>query len=202
MSDGLDAASAPRDSRPPLIVVAYDPAWPQAFAAARAEILEAVGPDVKCVEHVGSTSVEGLDAKPIIDILVGVKDWHEATVTIAPLERVGWEFRGERGIPRRHYFVKRTATGRRTHHLHMLEVGTDRYTEMLAFRDYLRVHPDAAAQYAALKRALASRPLPQRGDYTDAKAPFIQDVLAQVRARRGTEHCAHPSGSEWPAPLT
>ena len=59
-----------------------------------------------------------------------MKDWHEATVTIEPLERVGWEFRGERGIPRRHYFVKRTATRRRTHHLHMLEVGTDRYTEM------------------------------------------------------------------------
>ena len=183
MSDGLDAGSAPRDSRPPLIVVAYDPAWPQAFAAARPEILEAVGPDVECVEHVGSTSVEGLAAKPIIDILVGVKDWHEAMVTIAPLERVGWEFRGERGIPRRHYFVKRTATRRRTHHLHMLEVGTDRYTEMLAFRDYLRAHPDAAAKYAALKRTLASRPLPQRGDYTDAKAPFIQDVLAQARAQ-------------------
>ena len=180
MSDGLDAGSAPRDSRPPLIVVAYDPAWLRAFAAARGEILEAVGPDVQCVEHVGSTSVEGLAAKPIIDILVGVKDWHEATVTIAPLERVGWEFRGERGILRRHYFVKRTATRRRTHHLHMLEVGTDRYTEMLAFRDYLRAHPDAAAQYAALKRALASRPLPQRGDYTDAKAPFIQDVLAKA----------------------
>ena len=139
-----------------------------------------MGPYVECVEHVGSTSVVGLAAKPIIDILVGVSDWHEATVTIAPLKRVGWEFRGERGIPRRHYFVKRITTGRRTHHLHMLQVGTRRFTEMLAFRDYLRVHPGAASQYATLKRTLAGRPVPERSDYTDAKAPFIQRILAQA----------------------
>ena len=180
VTEGLDVGSAGRTPKTPLIVVDYDPAWPQAFASARAEILEAVGPHVEQVEHVGGTSVVGLVAKPIIDILVGVHDWHEARIAIAPLERAGWEFRGERGIPRRHYFVKRTATGRRTHHLHMLEMFSERWTEMLAFRDSLRNHPAVAAEYADLKRTLASRPLPERGDYTEAKAPFIQRILAQA----------------------
>lgn len=145
MSDGLDAGSAPRDSRPPLIVVAYDPVWPQAFPAARSEILEDIGSGVERVEHVGSNSVEGLATKPIIEILVGVRDWDEARVTIAPLERMGWEFRAQHAIPRRHYFVKRTPTRRRTNHLHLLEVATNRFTKVLAFRDHLRSHPDAAA---------------------------------------------------------
>ena len=189
MSEPISVAAATKDLdddltsdalRQPPIIVDYNPAWPHAFEAAKAEILEAVGPHVRTVEHVGSTSVVGLAAKPIIDILVGVRAWHEARVTIAPLERVGWEFRGQRGIPRRHYFVKRTTTRRRTHHLHMLEVTSTHYADILTFRDQLRTHPTTATQYATLKRTLASRPQPERSDYTDAKAPFIQRVLAQA----------------------
>ena len=89
----------PSPPQPTPLVVAYNPTWPQAFETARARILQAVGPHVQTVEHVGSTSVVGLCAKPIIDILVGVRDWDEARVTIAPLEPVGWEFRGQRGNP-------------------------------------------------------------------------------------------------------
>ena len=180
MTDGLEDGLAVHAPKPPPIVVDYDPTWPQAFEAAKAEILEAVGPLVHSVEHVGSTSVAGLVAKPIIDILVGVHDWDAARVTITPLERAGWEFRGQRGIPRRHYFVKRVPTGRRTHHLHMLEVSSDRWSEMLAFRDHLRAHPGSALEYATLKRTLAGRPEPERSDYTEAKAPFIQRILAQA----------------------
>ena len=139
-----------------------------------------MGPYVECVEHVGSTSVVGLAAKPIIDIQVGVKEWHEARVTIKPLGARGWLFRGQNGVPRRHYFVKRITTGRRTHHLHMLEISSHHYTNMLAFRDHLRSHPNAVAEYAALKRTLATRPVPERSDYTEAKAPFIQRILAQA----------------------
>ncbi len=180
MTDSPDDGSAPPAPQLLVTIVDYDPTWPQAFAAARAEILEAVGPYVECVEHVGSTSVVGLAAKPIIDIQVGVKEWHEARVTIKPLGARGWLFRGQNGIPRRHYFVKRTAAGRRTHHLHMLEVSSERWTEMLAFRDYLRAHPSASSEYADLKCTLASRPLPERGEYTEAKAPFIQRIVAQA----------------------
>ena len=159
-------------------IVDYDATWPLLFESAKAEILEAVGPHVECVEHVGSTSIEGLPAKPIVDIQVGVRDWDDAKVTIAPLVGCGWIYRGERGIPRRHFFGKRNDANQRTHHLHMLEVTGPRWDEMLDFRDYLRSHPDAAAEYAELKRSLARRAFANRGDYTDAKTPFIRRILA------------------------
>ncbi|MDE2769215.1 MAG: GrpB family protein, partial [Chloroflexota bacterium] len=97
----------PPPPRTPLVHVAEKSTWPNLFAEAKAQILQAVAPHVQTVRHVGSTSVPSLCAKPIIDILVGVHDWNEARVTIRPLERIGWEFRGPRGIPRRHFFVIR-----------------------------------------------------------------------------------------------
>lgn len=191
MTKSLDGGLTAKAPRTPLVVVDYDPAWPLAFEAARAEVLSAVGPHVEDVEHAGSTSVVGLAAKPIIDILVGVRDWHEARITIAPLERVGWEFRGQRGIPRRHYFVIRTADGHRTHHLHMLERTSAHYADMLAFRNHLRTHPSAATEYATLKRQLARFPEPHRGAYQHSKAPFIQRVLCELRTD-ALAACARP----------
>ncbi len=173
----------PSPPQPTPLVVAYNPTWPQAFETAKTEIIEAVGPHVQTVEHVGSTSVVGLCAKPIIDILVGVHDWEEARATIAPLERIGWEFRGQRGIPRRHYFVVRMPDGSRTHHLHMLELTSPHYADMLTFRNHLRTHPTAATDYAALKLRLATRPESHRGAYQQAKAPFIQRVFYEIRSR-------------------
>ncbi|MYD94528.1 MAG: GrpB family protein [Chloroflexi bacterium] len=174
-----DLAVAPASDAPetPPIVAAHNPAWPHLFAQARAQILQAVGPHIQTIHHVGSTSVPGLAAKPIIDILVGVHDWNAARVTIPPLQRIGWEFRGPRGIPRRHYFVIRLPDGSRTHHLHMLELNSTHYTNMLAFRNHLQTHPTAATQYATLKHRLASRP----GAYQQAKAPFIQRILGDLR---------------------
>ncbi|MCY3958498.1 MAG: GrpB family protein [Chloroflexi bacterium] len=180
MTDDFDDQCLPPPLPPPL-VVAYDPTWPQAFETAKARILESVGPHIQSVHHVGSTSVPGLAAKPIIDILVGVHDWHEARVTIPPLERIGWEFRGPRGIPRRHYLVIRLPDGRRTHHLHMLELTSTPYADMLAFRNHLRTSPAAATDYAALKRQLASGPQPHPGAYQQFKAPFIQRILCSLR---------------------
>ena len=167
----------------PLVIVAYDPTWPDTFQAAKSQILNAIAHHIQSIHHVGSTSVPGLPAKPIIDILVGVHDWEEARVAIPPLQRIGWEFRGQRGIPRRHYFVIRIPDGRRTHHLHMLETTSRAYADMLAFRDHLRTHPAAASEYASLKRRLAARPEPHRGAYQQAKAPFIQRVLCEIRGR-------------------
>ena len=167
----------------PLVIVAYDPTWPDTFEAAKAQILRAIAPHIQSIHHVGSTSVVGLCAKPIIDILVGVHDWDKARATIPPLQRIGWEFRGRRGIPRRHYFVRRIPDGRRTHHLHMLETASTPYADMLAFRNYLRAHPAAAAEYAVLKRTLAARPEPHRGAYQQAKAPFIQRILGECQGQ-------------------
>ena len=182
MTDDFDDQPPSPPQPTPPIVVDYNPAWPRAFETAKARILKAVGPQVQTVEHVGSTSVVGLPAKPIIDILVGVHDWEEARATVAPLERISWEFRGQRGIPRRHYFVIRLPDGSRTHHLHMLELTSPHYADMLTFRNHLRTHPTAATEYATLKRRLAAQPEPHRGAYQHAKAPFIHRVLCELRS--------------------
>ena len=181
MTGDFDDQSPLPPPRIPPLVVDHDRTWPQAFETANTEILHAITPHIQSIHHVGSTPVVGLCAKPIIDILVGVRDWDAARVTIAPLERVGWEFRGQRGIPRRHYLVIRLPDGSRTHHLHMLELTSPHYADMLAFRNHLRTHPAAATEYAALKRHLATRPEPHRAAYQQAKAPFIQRVLCELR---------------------
>ena len=94
--------------------------------------------------------------KPTIDILVGVHDWDEARVTFGPLADIGWEFRGERGMPRRHFFRRLNAQGRRTHQLHILEVTHPQWEAMLLFRDYVRSHSEAAAEYQWLKLDLSA----------------------------------------------
>ena len=165
-----------------VVVVPYDPRWPVIYEEARREIMEAVGSEILGIEHVGSTSIPGLAAKPTIDMQVDVRDFDEATVTIQPLEDIGWEYKGEYGFPRRHYFRKSAPDGHRTHHLHMLEIKHPRWDEMLLFRDFLREHPTTAGEYAGLKRELAEKFQDERGDYIDAKAPFIQAVLKRARS--------------------
>ena len=164
-----------------VILKPYDPQWPAAYETARAEIVGCIGQHVVRIEHVGSTSIRGLAAKPTIDILVGVRDWDEAKITIAPLTDIGWGYVGEHGIPRRHYFRRGAVSGRRTHHLHMLEVAHPEFEAMLSFRNFLRGDPSAAADYERLKLDLARRNLDGPG-FQDAKAPFIHGVLERARS--------------------
>ncbi|MCY3784365.1 MAG: GrpB family protein [Chloroflexi bacterium] len=167
-----------------LAVVPYDPGWPAMYERERAEIAACIGQHILCIEHAGSTAIPGMAGKPTIDILVGVHEWDEARVTFGPLAKIGWEFRGERGMPRRHFFRRLDAQGRRTHQLHMLEVTHPQWEAMLLFRDYVRSHPDAAAEYQRLKLDLARRFPDSRGQYTVGKEAFVMDVLAQARRAR------------------
>lgn len=167
-----------------LAVVSYDPEWPAIFERERAEIAACIGQHILRIEHAGSTSIPGMAGKPTVDILVGVRDWDEARVTFGPLADIGWEFRGERGMPRRHFFRRLNAQGRRTHQLHMLEVTNSQWEAMLLFRDYVRGHPDAAAEYQRLKLDLARRFPNRRGEYTAGKQAFVMEVLAQARRAR------------------
>ena len=115
---------------------------------------------------------------------MGVRDWDEARVTFAPLANIGWEFRGERGMPRRHLFRRLNTQGRRTHQLHMLEVTHPEWDAMLLFRDYVRSHPDAAAEYQRLKLDLARRFPDKRGEYTAGKESFVKGILHRARQAR------------------
>ena len=162
-------------------VVPYDDAWPALFAAEAARIGAVLAgrphPLPLELEHVGSTAVPGLVAKPILDVAVGRPALGALDPYVEAIAAAGYTYRGEHGIPGRHYFVRGAADGRRTHHLHLVVLGGALWRAHSAFRDYLRRVPERAAAYAALKESLASRFPADRAAYTDAKAAFIEETV-------------------------
>jgi len=160
----------------PIRLVPPDPSWATRFELERAALQGAIGEWV-CggIHHVGSTAVPGLEAKPIIDILAGVGDLETARASFEPLADLGYLYSpyltGEM-----HWFCKPDPS-HRTHHLHLVPVGSRRYKEELAFRDCLRADPTLADEYANLKRNLAARFTHNREGYTDAKSEFIRMAL-------------------------
>ena len=163
-----------------VIVVEYDPRWPEQFAEESERLRQVMGDALVAVEHVGSTSVPGLPAKPVLDILVGVRALAEGEQAVPALASLGYEYRGENGIPGRLFFRKGLVPYRRTHHLHMVETGHEQWAPMLSFRDYLRSHPDEARRYEALKHDLADQFRADRRAYTDGKAEFVKAVLKKA----------------------
>jgi GrpB-like predicted nucleotidyltransferase (UPF0157 family) len=164
-------------------IVAYDPQWPARFEAERSALADAIGDFATGgIHHVGSTAVPGLDAKPIIDILVGVESLDAARPAFDRLARLGYMY-APYLVDEMHWFCK-PHPSRRTHHLHLAPVSGQRYRDELDFRDRLRADPDLARRYAQLKRSLARRFEHDREGYTEAKAAFID------RASR----CPRPQG--------
>ena len=155
--------------------------WKSLFESEADLLRGVVGNHIIAIEHIGSTSISGLEAKPIIDILVGVQKLSDAEKCIAPLAEIGYEYRGESGIAERFYFRK-GRTDVSTHHLNIVETTSDFWREHLLFRDYLRRHADAAQSYGKLKRELALKHEGNRPAYTEAKANFIKSVLEKATA--------------------
>lgn len=162
----------------PIRLVPYDPTWPARFEAERAAIAETIGKwIVGGIHHVGSTAVPGLEAKPIIDILVGVEDLESSRACFDPLAGLGYLYAPYRS-EEMHWFCKPDPS-HRTHHLHLVPVGSKRYVEELAFRDRLRADQELAGEYIDLKRRLAVRFENDRDGYTDAKTEFISHVVSK-----------------------
>jgi GrpB-like predicted nucleotidyltransferase (UPF0157 family) len=179
----LGAGSGAQAVEEPVRVTAYDPRWPARFEEERASLADAIGGwAVGGIHHVGSTAVPGLDAKPIIDILVGVADLPNSRACFAPLARLGYLYAPYR-VQEMHWFCK-PHPSRRTHHLHLVPTDSRRFRDELTFRDHLRSHPDTAADYAALKRRLAARFEDDRETYTEAKGDFIRTAVDRARQRR------------------
>lgn len=155
----------------------YSVEWPALFAAEKARLYGAIGPHVIDIQHTGSTSIPGMPAKPIIDITIAVADFEVAVVCVALMQALGYEYMGENGIPRRHFFHLGEP---RTHHVHMVEAMSDEWRKMTGFRDYLIARPETAAEYAALKRDLARQFPNDRDAYLYGKAPFIERILAEA----------------------
>ena len=163
-------------------IVPYDPAWPSMFQQERS-LLEAelgewlVGP----VEHIGSTAVAGLPAKAVVDIMAGVESLDASRDAIAAAGRLGYMYYPYRPDVM-HWFCK-PSPAFRTHHLHLVPFGSRLWSERLAFRDYLRREPSAAAEYAGLKMRLATQFEFDREAYTDAKEPFIRRAIDLVLSK-------------------
>lgn len=178
----------------PVHIVEYDPSWPEQFAAERARIEPALTPWLATgLEHVGSTAVPGLAAKPIIDLLGGMRDLARARDAIPVLAGLGYEH--TMSARWAHWFVRRSG-GRRTHHLMLIAADGARWSAHLAFRDHLRGHPAAAAEYAALKRELAERFGDDREAFTRAKGRYIAQVvwLASLAGPRSEDGGTQPPG--------
>ena len=168
-------------------IARYNPLWPQEFETVRYELRAACGCRILSVDHVGSTSVAELDAKPIIDILVGVPHL-EQSLSLAPtLEALGFEYRPDDDLPDRHYF-SRTIAGLRRHHLSLAEPGSRHYRNTLAFRDALRRDSDLGTRYALLKRRLASEVRTDRLAYLNGKTEFILEVLKAEGCETGGDY--------------
>jgi len=165
----------------PFVVVDYDEAWPALFEELAARVREAVSDLDAEVEHVGSTAVPGLAAKPIVDMDVVLRSAEDVPAAIDRLRELGYVYQGDKGIPGREAFL--WPPGATPHHLYVVVAGSEPLRQHLAFRDYLREHPDVAHEYGALKRQLAEEYRDDRLGYTEAKSEFVRGVLEQVTRR-------------------
>lgn len=161
-----------------------DPAWPARYDAEAAQLRAAIGTHIVAVEHVGSTAVPGLIAKPVIDIAIAVGGEPAADACIAPLEGLGYAYRGPYGDdPRRRYYVRDVGGIRRTQ-LHLYIMPAPAWIAKLGFRDALRADPALARAYAAEKRRLAAAVEWDKSAYSVAKGPFIEAVLDRLGIAR------------------
>ncbi|MDQ4123905.1 MAG: GrpB family protein [Acidobacteriota bacterium] len=156
--------------------------WHELFAVEARQLTAAIGKYTLAIEHIGSTAICGISAKPIIDIMLGMREIADVGQVIEPFEELGYIYCGENGITNRHYFRKGSPL--RTHHLHIVELNCEFWNNHLLFRDYLRVHPQIAFQYENLKRELARTHRENREAYTEGKTAFIKNVLKAATQRR------------------
>jgi GrpB-like predicted nucleotidyltransferase (UPF0157 family) len=165
-----------------VVLSEYDPCWPERYQHERDRILHAIGEYVVAIEHIGSTAVPGLGAKPIIDIMVAVRSLRrDAPACVEPLRRLGYEHVSRPDFKDSAFFCH-GVWGPSTRHLHLTEYGSAFWNEKLLFRDYLRLHSDTAAEYFALKCSLASKHAANRTAYTDAKSSYIHSVMNRARS--------------------
>jgi GrpB-like predicted nucleotidyltransferase (UPF0157 family) len=165
----------------------YDPRWPRLFEVERDHLRACLPADLLGrIEHFGSTAVPNLAAKPVVDLLIEVRDLREARRRIVPvLEEQGYDYfwrsaRDDGSDPHYCWLIKRDGAGRRTHHLHMVEPHFEHWDRLL-FRDWLITHPETAAEYAALKRRLAEEHPGDRIAYTRGKTAFVLEVTDRAR---------------------
>jgi GrpB-like predicted nucleotidyltransferase (UPF0157 family) len=164
---------------PAVRIVDHDPDWPLRAREELERVADALGETAVRLEHVGSTSVPGLGAKPIIDMQASVRDIERQDDYVGPLERLGYLFAPDPAFPDYHYFAK-PHTRPRSHHLHVCQADSNQELRHLAVRDYLRAHPEEAASYERLKRALVREHPQDRLAYVAGKDAYMVDLEARA----------------------
>ena len=160
-------------------LVAHHPKWAKYFSQEKQLLFRMLGGKVLDIRHIGSTSIPGMPAKPILDILAAVKTLADVVAFTPHLNKIGYEDKGDGGVLGRRFFVKGDATNR-THHLNVCEMNSFFWRSHLAFCDYLQRHPEIARKYSALKRGLADRFPNDRGAYTAGKEEFVCSILVRA----------------------
>ena len=148
--------------------------WHRLFADERRRILNAIGDRRLPVEHIGSTAICGIAAKPILDIMVGTPEYAPELPFVKNLEAIGYEYKGENGVPERHFFGKGVP---RMVHLNVVRYGGDFWLSHIAFRDYLKNNRDVSHEYEQIKLTLAKRFADDRESYTNGKLAFVEKIL-------------------------
>mgnify|MGYP005748426293 CR=1 FL=1 len=163
----------------------WNPNWSKQFENEKMKLKGILSNKVISIEHIGSTSIEGIRAKPILDIAIGVNDLEIVKEFIEPLKQIGYEFVYHKDFPERRFFRKgKWRAG--THHLHFYQFEGEHWNNQILFRDYLRNNPDVLREYQQLKIDLASKYRIDRSAYTENKAPFIQKVLQKAKKEKNS----------------
>ncbi|HEY8216864.1 MAG TPA: GrpB family protein [Acidimicrobiia bacterium] len=176
-----------------IVAADYDPAWPERFERQRHRIERALGARAIAIEHVGSTSVPGLAAKPIIDVCLVVADSSDEAAYVPPLETAGYELRVREPDWHEHRMLR---TPEHDVHVHVFSAGSSEIDRMLVFRDRLRSHPGDRDLYESTKRELAQRDWPTRQHYADAKTGVVAEIVHRAtttsRAVPGPSRTSEP----------
>jgi GrpB-like predicted nucleotidyltransferase (UPF0157 family) len=158
----------------------YNPDWPTAFREEEARLRRVPLPTGCVVEHVGSTAVPGLSAKPILDIAIGCPQTVEVTAVIAAVEQAGYQYRGDAGLAGGHLLVREAAPAVRTHHVHIVDLAGEQWRTYLRLRDWLRANGEARTIYERVKQQLATAHPDDRRAYTAGKARIIASLVLQA----------------------
>jgi GrpB-like predicted nucleotidyltransferase (UPF0157 family) len=157
-------------------LVEYNPDWPL-FYEQEKKLLSIILKDKHIeIQHVGSTSIPGCTCKPIIDICVSIRNFEVGFITL--LREIGYDYQGEYGIKRRHFFTKGNPIV--THHLHICEFNCNAWNSMILFRDYMSKNPELVQHYVNLKKELSQKYSHDRNSYTSAKGIFINRILEEI----------------------
>ena len=163
-----------------VVVLPYDEQWKHDFLQIKAELANVLGQLAIEIEHVGSTSVQGLSAKPIIDIDVVIKDYSELENVISALEKIGYQHEGNLGITGREAFKYEGKEHLRKHHLYVCPEDSQELRRHIAFRDYLKTHPDAVREYSCIKEEGAELYPDDIDRYIEHKSSFIEKIYAEI----------------------